>query len=58
MYWETSSDHLLVGSAFVEVMSRYRFTQIKKFLQFSDDSGPRNGDKLHKVGYMVCLGIF
>ena len=57
MYWETSSDHWLVGSAFVEVMLRYRFTQIKKFLHFSDDSGPRNGDKLHKVEYMVCFFI-
>ena len=53
MYWATSSAHWLVGSAFGEVMSRDRFTQIKKYLHFSDDSGPRNADKLHKVRYVL-----
>ena len=32
--------------------TRTRFTQIKKFLHFSDDSGQRNADKLHKVRYI------
>ena len=53
MYWATSSAHWLVGSSFGEVMSRDRFMQIKKYLHFSDDSGPRNADKLHKVRYML-----
>ena len=43
----------LVGSTLGEVISRDRFTQINKFLHFSDDSGLRNADKPHKVKYVL-----
>ena len=43
----------LVGSTLGEVISRDRFTQINKFLHFSDDSGLRNADKPHKVRYVL-----
>ena len=38
-----------MGSAFGEMMSRNRFTQIKKFLRFNDGSGPRNDDQLDNI---------
>ena len=36
MYWVTSSDHLLVGSAFGEVMSRDHFMQIKSTIKIKN----------------------
>ena len=50
MYWSNNNKHWLVGSSFGEVMTRTRFTQIKRYLHFSDDTQIANqNDKLFKV---------
>lgn len=53
LYWSDNKEFRLIRSKVGEIMPRDRFVQIKRYLHFRDDAGNNQGDKLHKIRFIL-----